>query len=171
MIDTRHTRRVPGRGFRGDSRAAGWRPGGLRLERIRGTWRNRRHPGKTHSALGYTAHSGFREVFGSFGTRGGSEGSRRKFFLPGTRRQMANSGDIRENVLWFGTREHTAGLGWFRKGLSVGFWDTCHLPKGLRKVGCFGLVSERGFRKKLRRVAFRNDYHRWIRDQWLGSLC
>ena len=80
MIDTRRTRRVPGRGFRGDSRAAGWRPGGLRLGRTRGTWRNRRHPGKTHSALGYTAHSGFREVFGSLGTRGGSEGSRRKGF-------------------------------------------------------------------------------------------
>src|SRR6266540_3912735 len=80
MIDTRRTRRVPGRGFRGDSRAAGWRPGGLRLGRTRGTWRNRRHPGKTHSTLGYTAHSGFREVFGSLGTRGGSEGSRRKGF-------------------------------------------------------------------------------------------
>ena len=43
-----------------------------------------------------------------------------------------------------GTRVHAAGLGWFRKGLSVGFGDTCHLPKGLRKVGCFGLVSEKG---------------------------
>ena len=33
--------------------------------------------GKTHSALGHAVHSGFREVFGSLGTRGGSEGSRR----------------------------------------------------------------------------------------------
>ena len=32
--------------------------------------------------------------------------------------------------------------------------DTCHLPKGLRKVGCFGLVSERGLPEGLlRRVA------------------
>ena len=60
---------------------------------------------------------------------------------------MAHSHGIRENGLGFGTRGHAVGLGWFRKGLSVGFGDTCHLPKGLRKVGCFGLVSERGFRK------------------------
>src|SRR5437764_674529 len=66
--------------FRGGSRAAGRCPGGLRLGRTRGTWRNLRHPGKTHSALGVHSAFGFREVFGSLGTRGGAEGSRRKGF-------------------------------------------------------------------------------------------
>ncbi len=59
--------------------------------------------------------------------------------------------------------------GWFRKGLSVGFGDTCHLPKGLRKVFWAGL-SRKGFRRKLRRVVFRNDFHHWIRNQRLGFL-
>src|SRR6266540_738489 len=113
MIDTRRTRRVPGRGFRGDSRAAGWRPGGLRLGRTRGTWRHRRHPGKIHSALGYTAHSGFREVFGSLGTRGGSEGSRRKGFRSalGDRWQTrATSGGNPPGAGYSGTRGNSGRI-------------------------------------------------------------
>src|SRR6266540_4370507 len=47
-----------------------------------------------------------------------------------------------------GTRR-VASSGGFRRVVSLGFGDTCHLPKGLRKVGCVGLVSERGFRKAL----------------------
>src|SRR6266542_6393996 len=39
------------------------------------------------------------------------------------------------------------GFGLVPEGLSVGLGDTCHLPKRLRKVGCFGLAAERGFRK------------------------
>src|SRR6266508_3712439 len=62
--------------------AAGRCPSGLSAWDTR---RNRRHPGKSHSALGYAAHSGLpggiRDSPGvSLGTHGGSEGSRRKGF-------------------------------------------------------------------------------------------
>ena len=175
MIDTRRTRRVPGRGFRGDSRAAGWRPGGLRLGRTRGTWRNRRHPGKTHSALGYTAHSGFREVFGSLGTRGGSEGSRRKGF----RSALGNtwrvprvdpegiSGRLRKACgvafgLTFGTR------GMFRRkdrrvcfeGVSKKAFGETTFGMASGTGGTFRRTVRQGFRRKLRKEAIGSSFER-----------
>ena len=42
--------------------------------------------------------------------------------------------------------------------------------KGSERVSRAGL-SRKGFRRKFRRVVFRNDSHRWIRDQRLGFLC
>src|SRR5205814_2728946 len=44
----------------------------------------------------------------------------------------------------------------FRKGSEGVFWAG---------------LSRKGFRRKFRRVVFRDDSHRWIRDQRLGFLC
>ena len=95
MIDTRRTRRVPGRGFRGDSRAAG---GFNRVVCGSGALGAL---GATGGIRGHSLSLGLqrirdrlREVFGSLGTRGGSEGSRRKVFTRHSETD-GNSGDIR----------------------------------------------------------------------------
>ena len=88
--------------------------------------------------------------------------------LPGTRGALArhpgrwsrarHSGQVSHSEGWSGRggfrqrlrkEAFGTGSGWFRKAYRSGFGDTCHLPKGLRKRGCVGLVSERGFRKAL----------------------
>ena len=87
--------------------AAGWHPGGLRLGLTRDTRRNRRHPGKTHSALGYAAHSGLaggiRDSPGvSLGTRGDSEGSRGSLLFSHSERwqvRVASGGSYLPGVL------------------------------------------------------------------------
>src|SRR5438132_2623417 len=161
MIDTRRTRRVPGRVFRGDSRAAGRHPGGLRLGLTRDTRRNRRHPGKTHSALGYAAHSGLpggiRESWDTWRLGGLPE----VVYCLGTRGQMANWGDIRGKSSRCGVFGDTWQLGKnpggevFRRRLPEGVAAGLRGHKSVSKESFGSTFGTRGtFRRKDRRVWF-----------------
>ena len=136
MIDTWRTRRAPGgslpiRHSGTDGKFGKHSEGGLEVYRIgsrlelRDAWRTRTTSGKMVSAR----HSGQVSPPEGWSGRGG--------FRQRLRKEA------------FGT-----GSGWFRKAYRSGFGDTCQLPKGLRKVWCFGWFPKRGFRKGLlRRVA------------------
>src|SRR5438105_3557674 len=210
MIDTRRTRRVPGRGSSGVVR-------GCREVRDSEHAAQPKASGDIHPALGSQRTRDSLRV--SLGTRGGSEGSLGSLLFrhSGT---DGNSGDIRgesSRCGVFGDISHfrkslsaqpsghvarsegrTEGFGSkaCRKGLSgngfrADFRDRWHSPKGgpagasaesskggLRQGfgkiskgseggsskgfprGASGLVFEGGFRRELRRVAFRAGYHR-----------
>ena len=122
-------------------------PGGIREVCGSGSLGTRGATGGIRGKLSHAnlaAHSGLaggiRDSAGvSLGTRGDSEGSRGSLLFSHSERwqvRVASGGSYLPGVLG----------------------DKCHLPKGLRKVGCFRLVSERGFRK-----AFSGGWHRAVR--------
>ena len=116
----------------------GWSPG-------QDTWRIRETiTRRSRSAAGASgdihSHSGtqsiqafLREVFGSLGTRGGSEGSRRKVFT----RHSETDGNLRRAVRQ-GLRRSLRMEAFGRASRRLRRWegssgDTCQIPKGLRR--------------------------------------
>ena len=145
--------------FRGGSRAAGRCPGGLRLERTRGTWRHRRHPGTftltrvaAHSGsspggiresrdtwrLGGLPEEGFHSALGDRwqSPKGGPAGASAESSNGGIRQGFEKASKIGRVF-----RGHVSDSEGSPKESRPGWWFSKGLPDGLSK-GAFGRASK-----------------------------